>query len=307
LPLGYPDYRAGLKGRRGSFIVEAKRGNYLTKRSDIEQAHSYAAHAQVGANYFMLCDGRQLSVYETLSGPDGKAIVDIPINQIDERFHELESLLSPKNLEKNCHVSYDLKLKLCDGLGSSVKIHSGEYGMAHWEYRVFMNGVNCTEQLRSSAPKFIEYDKQLAIMANEFNLQVVGDSAERDASGRISAQLSFSGVTKSNLAGMKLLGIDKAKFVSNERFLSTDSLNPSVFESTAEFSLEKGTMMPQLFGGAVSIDSDVAGDFFISGRIHKEDDLLLGEYVALADYRFGMSNITMELDFFGKFVLKLNL
>jgi hypothetical protein len=38
LPLGFPDYRAGLKGARGSFIIEAKAGNVPITSREIEQA-----------------------------------------------------------------------------------------------------------------------------------------------------------------------------------------------------------------------------------------------------------------------------
>jgi hypothetical protein len=80
-PLGFPDYRAGLKGRRGSFIVEAKAAKVGLSMHDVEQAHSYAAHAQVGANYFVLCDGIQFAIYETLSGPDKAPLVEMQVSE----------------------------------------------------------------------------------------------------------------------------------------------------------------------------------------------------------------------------------
>ena len=83
LPLGFPDYRAGLKGARGSFVVEAKAGNVQIGPQHVEQAHSYAAHAQVGANYFVLCNGKVFSVYQTLSGPDFAPIARGPIYLFD--------------------------------------------------------------------------------------------------------------------------------------------------------------------------------------------------------------------------------
>jgi len=43
VPLGYPDYRAGVKGARGSFVVEAKAGSVPIGKKEVEQAHSYAA------------------------------------------------------------------------------------------------------------------------------------------------------------------------------------------------------------------------------------------------------------------------
>ena len=127
LPLGRYDYLVGLRGRRGCFVIEAKRPTDGIQVSDVEQAHSYAAHAQVGANYYALCDGLSFNVYETLSGANPAPIIRVDIREIDARFHEIENILSPSSLEKHCKVEYDLGLKLCDGLGSSVDIRAGTY------------------------------------------------------------------------------------------------------------------------------------------------------------------------------------
>lgn len=308
LPLGFPDYRAGLKGARGSFIVEAKAGNIVISKEDIEQAHSYAAHAQVGANYFVLCDGTKCLVYATLSGPNCSPLAEIPICEIDDRFHEFENLLSPISLAKNCRVKYDTKLKLCDGLASSVEIRSGEYGMDHWAYRVFVNGAECTDILRSSVPQFAELDKQLVMLEREFELKVADGVAKRDSDGRISASVNFPGVTRNNLAGMKLLGIDQMTFSTNEKFISCDPDSPTLFESTADFSLAKGTLVAPLFGLPVQTDADLVGDVFVSSQIHMSGDSMSGDYVALADYRIslpGMGEMTIELDICGRFSLRL--
>ena len=83
VPLGYPDYRAGVKGARGSFVVEAKAGSVPIGKKEVEQAHSYAAHSQVGANYFVLGNGSEILVYETLSGPDAAPIVGLPLEALN--------------------------------------------------------------------------------------------------------------------------------------------------------------------------------------------------------------------------------
>lgn len=308
LPLGFPDYRAGLKGRRGSFIAEAKAASIAISKKDIEQAHSYASHAQVGANYFILCNGKEFMVFETLSGPECKPICSIPLAQLDERFHELENILSPTNLAKNCEVSYDTGLKLCEGLGSAVKIHSGEYNMDDWEYRIFTNDTDITNQLRESFPQIAELDKQLVFLETEFILKVSEGIAERDENGRIHASLIFEGATKNNQTGMELLGIDKMLFSTGEKYLSIDPKNPTVFETTAEFSLTEGTMIPPMFGEAIPVDADVEGDLFITTRIHKDGDHLCGEYAAFSNYWINLpasETMKFEFDLVGKFLLKL--
>ena len=307
-PLGFPDYRAGLKGGRGSFITEAKSINAKISKKDIEQAHSYAAHAQVGANYFLLCDGEQFLVYETLSGPECKPILEICVQELDARFHELENILSPPALAKNCRVIYDSGLKICEGLGSSAKIHSGVYLMDDWAYRVFVNGADCTEMLKNSVPQFDEVDDQFDMLSREFDLRVGSGFAKRNADGQICAKLSFPGVTKNNLKSMQLLGVDNMEFATKEKFLSVDPSNPTAFESSVEYSIDKGTLVPPLFGEAIPADTDMNGDLFISARMYKKGEQIRGEYSAFADYWFdlsGLGTMKVEADFIGNFTLNL--
>jgi hypothetical protein len=307
-PLGYPDYRAGLKGRKGSFIVEAKASTVGLKPQDVEQAHSYAAHAQVGANYFVLCDGMKLKIYGTLAGPKPEAILDLDVADIEQRYHEIENILSPENLAKNCHVEHDRGLKLCDGLGSSAKILGGTYDMEAWEYRIFLGGNDVTEMLKASVPEIAKIDSDLDMMQSEFELRVSDGIAERDDAGRIYAQVSFQGVTKNNAEAMRLLGIQSMTFATSGEFLSTVPDEPSIFESTAEFSVEKGTMMPPLFGDAVPADTDAAGDMFIVARMHKEGSHILGEYLVTADYWLeipNMGQMKVEYDLVGGFKLDI--
>jgi hypothetical protein len=307
LPLGFPDYRAGLKGDRGSFVVEAKAATAGISEADVEQAHSYAAHAKVGANYYVLCDGNNFVVYETLSGPVKSPIVDITIAEIDVRFHEVENILSPDSLAKNCKVTYDLQLKICDGLGSSVRIRGGEYGMTDWDYRVFINGADSTELAKRFLPQFSEVDNQLNMMQREFELRVSDGFVQRDSDGRITANVNFAGVTRNSLAGMKLLGIDQMSFSTSEKFLSLDDESPTLFESTSDFNVEKGTLIAPLFGAAIPSDIAVEGDVLILARVVKKDDWISGEYSALANYRSNtpMGQLNVELTLNGPLTLQL--
>jgi len=307
-PLGFPDYRAGLKGRRGSFIVEAKSSIAGIRPNDVEQAHSYAAHAQVGANYFVLCDGSRFVIYETLSGPEHVPIVDMRVAEFDQRYHEIENVLSPVNLANNCHVEHDKGLKLCEGLGSSVEIRSGVYEMRNWAYRFFIEGNDVTDMLKESVPEIAQIENDLNLMQSDFELRVSSGIAQRDEEGHISAQVSFEGVTKNNAEAMRLLGIKSMIFSTSTEFLSLTPNSPTVFESTAEFSVEKGTMIPPLLGDAIPAEVDTTGDMFISARMHKMGNEILGEYLAMADYLLDIPNMgemKVEFDIVGDFKLHL--
>lgn len=309
LPLGFPDYRAGLKGARGSFIVEAKAGEVPITNLGVEQAHSYAAHAQVGANYFVLCNGIEIRVYETLSGSNTSPLAKIPLSEVNDRFHELENILTPRNLAKNCRIEYDSKLKLCDGLGSSVRVRGGEYKIADYAYRIFVEGVDSTADLKASEPQIAALDEQLDFLRAEFELRVSEGLAERDAEGRITASARFAGVTKNNAAAMQLMGIDQMSFVTSEKFLSRDKNNLTMFESKKDFALEKGAMVPQLFGSLIPLESDIIGELFIRAAMYMADEAMRGEYLALTNYRTPLPmgrQMEFELDLAGEFEMRLD-
>ena len=220
----------------------------------------------------------------------------------------MENLLSPDSLEKNCQVSYDLNLKLCDGLGSSAIVHSGEYSMDKWVFRIFVDGEDMTEQMRKMSPEVAELDGQLEMLAQEFELRVAEGIAERDTDGRIKAHVEFSGVTKNNAETMRLLGIKSMTFATSEEFLSLSSENPTVFESTADFLLEKGAMVPPLFGTAIPTELDVIGDVFVTARLYKDEQAMLGEYAVASDYWVdlnGIGKMKLEFDLVGRVSLRL--
>lgn len=309
LPLGFPDYRAGVKGARGSFVVEAKAGNIPITAREVEQAHSYAAHAQVGANYFMLGNGSELVVYETLSGPDATPIVRLPLASLNARFFELENVLSPINLARNCRVEYDAKLRLADGLGSSARIRSGRYLLSEHDLRIIVGGQDCTASVRQSLPQFGEAEAQLELLKNSFELRVSGGIAERGEDGKIFAHVEFSGVTVHNQAAMAIMGIDKATFATADEFLSTDPESPTVFESVTDFMVSRGTSLPQLFGGAVEMEGDILGSMFIKAAMHYSDDAFAGEYIAFSDQDVsipGQIPLRLEMDMAGTFELKID-
>lgn len=309
LPLGYPDYRAGVKGARGSFVIEAKAGNVPITAKEVEQAHSYAAHAQVGANYFVLGNGSELSVYETLSGPNAAPIVSLPLDALNARFFELENVLSPANLAGNCRVVYDKKLKLADGLRSFVRIRSGRYLLSSHDLRIIVNGQDCTQFVRQSVSPFAEAEAQIELLKSSFEMRVSEGFAERGDDGKIVAHLKFSGVTVHNHAAMAIMGIDEATFSTADQFISTDRNSPTFFESLTDFTVSRGTSMPLLFGGAVEMEGDVLGSMFIKVAMHYNGGIISGEYIAFSDQDVsipGQIPFTLEMDLAGSFELQID-
>jgi len=310
VPLGFPDYRAGLKGARGSFVVETKAGSTPIAKLEVEQAHSYAAHAQVGANYFVLSNGVEIRIYETLSGSDADPIVKIPISQLNNRYHEIENILSPVNLAKHCKVEYDRKLKLCDGLGSTALIRSGVYKISDCEYRMLVNGEDHTELFRANAPQVTQMDQQIEMLKSIFELRVEEGNATRDEEGRITAHVRLGGATLPNAEAMRLMGIEEIWFKTSDEFLSTDADNPTMFEATKDFSVVKGAMMPLLLGGMGEMDSDLEGGLLLMVAMHFDGQEMLGQYRSFSEFHIDLpfaATLKVEMDIIGTFVLRPDL
>lgn len=309
VPLGIPDYRAGLKGARGSFVVEAKAGNISITPREIEQGHSYAAHSQVGANYYVLCNGMFFEIFETLSGANSEPLVRLSLSEINEKFYKIENILSPENLRRNCKIKHDMRLKLSDGLRSSVFIRSGLYLMSNYSYRILINGQDLTEQLKFNYPNFSMLDEQLEKMKTDFELRVSDGFVERGEDGRIIAQVEFKGITKHNDSVMKLLCIDKLQFETSEKFISVDSNNPTMFESIKVFSLSRGINVSGMFGEVRLLSADIDGDVFVKSAMYVNGRNASGQYTAFSKQNHKISlnrSISVEMQFSGTFDLTLD-
>src|SRR5262245_61612627 len=65
---GKADYILEVQGRL-RWVVEAKPPSSPLGLEEIEQAWTYASHPEIRALYFVVCNGRSLSVYQTANGP----------------------------------------------------------------------------------------------------------------------------------------------------------------------------------------------------------------------------------------------
>jgi len=308
-PIGFPDYTCGLSEGRGSFVVEAKGGNVNLTETEIGQAHSYAAHAEVGANYFMLVNGTEFRVYETLSGHCPTPLLRIPVAEMASRFHELESVLAPSYLSKNCAVRYDMGIKLGQGLGSKFTIRNGEYFVEEYRYRFYMHGNDVTDLMKIHNPQFAVMNEKLKLLQDEFSLRVTDGKVERDEAGRIITSVTFDGVTKGNTLAMAILGIGNLQLGTNDEFISTDPDLPTVFVGSKNFAVSQGTMMPQLLDQPREMPENLSGEMMVQALMHCDGDNAVGNYVVASTYRMPArmgQSMYMQLDLAGKFSLRID-
>lgn len=77
-------------------VLDAKSpAESINSAANIQQAYSYAIHPEIRTEHFSLCNGRRLAVYGVL---DNKPLLDIPFEEFESRWEEIEKHLAPKYL-----------------------------------------------------------------------------------------------------------------------------------------------------------------------------------------------------------------
>jgi hypothetical protein len=115
---------------------------------DSQQAHTYATHPDLHAEYYLLCNGREFQLYRP--GDPHTPLATWIKDETDNRLLALQNYLSPEAIKKKANVKIDLGKPLARGLASSVAIRTGQvtylknYGGVSWAGRIdgLRNGVS---------------------------------------------------------------------------------------------------------------------------------------------------------------------
>jgi hypothetical protein len=107
----------------GRWIVEVKSPNKVLDLDDAQQAHTYAAHPEVAAKFYLVTNGREFRIYQT--GSPFEPMLSWQLEQSDRIFHAVANLLGPDAIEKAGKVLLDHGRPLGPGLGSRARIVGG--------------------------------------------------------------------------------------------------------------------------------------------------------------------------------------
>jgi DNA modification methylase len=93
-----PDYLLK-SGERCACVIESKKpAQNVLDADNIAQAYCYAAHINVRAHFYALCNGKEFALWLTLNGHDPK--VHFPIAQLRRHWQALRKLMAPRNILK---------------------------------------------------------------------------------------------------------------------------------------------------------------------------------------------------------------
>jgi hypothetical protein len=210
----------------GRWIVEVKSPSRQLSLEDVEQAHSYAAHPEIGAAHFLLTNGREFRVYVT--GDLESPLLHWSYSEIVSRAVEITNMLGPEAVKLRGKANILLRSKaLALGLGSEVEVTGGVL-----EYETY----DCENSAQQAA---------LASFAG-LRATVSGGDAGRDDEGMIRARFKLLGPTKVWDEMNRAAGIEYYEFKCSDDYVSTDVQKPSIFQGTT--SIAAGTSISGLPG-----------------------------------------------------------
>lgn len=202
--------------RHARWVLEAKAPGVEIDIDAIEQAWTYANHAEIRAVYFVLCNGLELKVYATQSAPSVGAILTIPYEELERRFPELENILGPNALKRDFPNQLAVVGKpLGSGLRAFARIASG----------------------------IIVYQKSTYPhpMLSQMQIAIVDGAVNRDEQGHLIAYLRTQSPLRSFQELNESLGLDSFEMCSNDSEISLDPSRPTEFVYQASVSLPEGT------------------------------------------------------------------
>ncbi|MCK1447255.1 type I restriction enzyme HsdR N-terminal domain-containing protein [Bradyrhizobium sp. 48] len=223
----------------GRWIVEVKSPSHALDLDDAQQAHTYAAHPEVAAKYYMLTNGREFDLYQT--GSPFEPVLSWPLEQSDSVFHAVANLLGPDAIEKGGKVMLDHGRPLGPGLGSQARIVGGSMSYA---------GHHSTNEALLAAMK------PLTGMRNTVRGQEIRRVRDGVIEARIELEPAFNAFDEMNRA----LGFVPIVFKSADEVISTNPERPSIFANVLTARILRGTVLPAspvMRGGVCPIDCEI--------------------------------------------------
>ncbi|WP_158285931.1 MULTISPECIES: type I restriction enzyme HsdR N-terminal domain-containing protein [unclassified Caulobacter] len=239
----------------GRWVVEVKAPGEDITRDTVEQAHTYAAHPEVAALYFLVTNGRKFQLYRTSS-------LDAPLmawsfEDGEEIFLALSNLVSPDAIKRKVRLLVpDGGKPLGAGLPSSVQIiggfvryedHVGNHPLLN------MDGINGLE------------------------LPITSGRVSRAEDGRLHAALNMAkAAPMMGEVNALLKREDDYDFYCGDEYISTIRNRPSIFQNFFESHTPAGTPIavmglgktPMPFGFRMSALTEAVG--------YVEDDVFKG-------------------------------
>lgn len=205
----------------GRWVVEVKAASRNITRNDIEQAHTYAAHPEIAALYFLVTNGRDYQLFMTsrLAHP----LLRWSYEEIEAMRVQICAILEFDAIKKYAaRVTPPIGHPLGKGLTPKLRIAGGEviYGQHYSDHPLLQEDI-ITDSVAPITEGFVERTKD----------------------GRIHAFLRVLTLTGASRQLNQRLGFDKFEFSTSSTEISDDRESPTIFKNVQSGALPEGEVL----------------------------------------------------------------
>lgn len=272
----------------GCWIAEVKSPSSSLSDADAQQAHTYAAHPEIAARFYLLTNGRKFKLYQTSSPYE--PLLSWLLEETEAQFHSIKNILGPDAIQRFGTIKIDTGKPLAAGLGSTAIITGG--------WMVY-------DSHESSNLRLAESMATLKGMRNGIRGQEVIRTNDGLIEARVELVPAFSAFDELN----RFFGFVPLVFRCADEIISSDDTRPSIFQNILTVNVPRGTSLPTSLlysGGTVPIDCKITYYTRVVGYLL--DSKLVGvfESVLELDLVTSQSLPTQAVSAFGKFELALS-
>lgn len=265
---GRADYVLEVDGH-ARWVIEAKGADESLDEDAIEQAWTYANHAEVRAVYFAISNGREFRVYRTSAPPGSPPILRLTYEEILSDFTPISRLLSADAIKNAFPPTHEVGVPLGPGLRSLAMIIGGS--------------IDYTE-ISADIP-----------VLKELQISIIDGAIERGQNGNIIAYVVTLAPIKSIQQMIEEMGINKLEYTSASNVLSSDPNLQTEFVYVGHAVFKKGQRLFDVTTNAwktmpVTIRCDVHSRVLM----HIENGKILGTIENNVTY-FGVAGPTLRM------------
>jgi hypothetical protein len=263
--VGRADYILELAGV-GRWVVEAKGPSEPLSQEVVDQAHSYAAHPEVAALFFLITNGRSFRLYRT--GALSTPLMAWDHEQTDEIILALSNLVGPDAIRRKTRLlEPDPGKPLAKGVASVTQIIGG--------YVRYEDHVSNHPLLDMS-------------LINGLELPVTGGRVRRTEDGRLHAQVKVaqSAPMLGELSQLLENG-DGYDFFASDEYVSVDRVAPTIFQNLIRSDVPAGTLVAYPGIGRVPLPFSYKSEAATQAVGFIEGDRFLGTMELSYEFVFG--------------------
>ncbi|MCR4524625.1 type I restriction enzyme HsdR N-terminal domain-containing protein [Bosea sp. 47.2.35] len=250
----------------GRWVVEVKAPQHALTQDDVEQAHTYSAHPEIAASYFLLTNGREYRLYAT-----GK--LDAPVlawvhADTEKNILNLFNVVSYEALKKLAHlVRPDPGKPLGRHLPSRLQIVGGDvrYGEHHSNHPLMQN-VNAISGTIAA---------------------VIGGTVGRADDGRLHAVVSIRSPFQELIPLLRAAGMESFEFFSASEHFSDSIEQPTILQNVTQTRVDRGLRIPLMRGGPeLALPFGFESSVYTEATGYVDKDRFCGALAFSYQYRF---------------------